>query len=132
MDAEEEKKKEKKGEMGQADTLKTASRLIEAQLTPTEEFTEVTSAGRQIMRLKDVTVTQGSPADIVAMSATDFGSAMVGGTADRIVLRGGRIVARTLTATEIARPELHVMSSAWNLPRAPSAGDWLAARHPDR
>ena len=54
------------------------------------------------------------------------------GSADRIVLRGGRIVARTLTATEIARPELHVMRSAWNLPRAPSAGDWRAARHPDR
>jgi cytosine/creatinine deaminase len=109
-------RQEPSGPMGHADPLETASLLIAAQLTPTEALTAVTSAGRQIMRLPDVTVTQGSPADLVAIRAPDLGSAMVSGTADRIVLRSGRIVARTLAATAIARPELHIMRSAWNLP----------------
>ena len=109
-------RQEPSGPMGHADPLETASLLIAARLTPTEALTAVTSAGRQIMRLPDVTVTQGSPADLVAIRAPDLGSAMVSGTADRIVLRSGRIVARTLAATAIARPELHIMRSAWNLP----------------
>jgi len=47
------------------------------------------------MGLPDVSVTPGSPADLVAVLATDLGNAVASGTPDRIILRGGRIVART-------------------------------------
>ena len=111
--------------IGRADPLETASLLLTAaRVTLAEALTAVTSAGRQIMRLPGVTVTQGSPADLVAIRAADLGSAMASGTADRIVLRGGQIVARGLTATELGLLELHITRSAWNLvgflPRAPS------------
>jgi hypothetical protein len=46
-------------------------------------------------RLPDVSVAPGSPADLVAVRATDLGHAVASGTPDRIVLRGGRIVTRT-------------------------------------
>ena len=102
--------------IGRADPLETASLLLTAaRVTLAEALTAVTSAGRQIMRLPGVTVTQGSPADLVAIRAADLGSAMASGTADRIVLRGGRIVARGLTATELGLLELHITRSAWNL-----------------
>jgi cytosine deaminase len=104
--------------LGHADPLETASlALTVARLTPAEALTAVTSAGRQIMRLPDVTVWRGSPADLVAIRTEDLGSALASGTADRIVLRGGRVVARTQMAAEHARPELRIMRSAWNLGR---------------
>lgn len=102
---------------GRADPLETASLLlVAAQLTAAEAFAAVTSAGRQIMRLPDVTVAPGSPADLVAIRATDLGNAVASRTPDRIVLRGGRIVARTRAAAELALPELRATRSVWNLP----------------
>jgi len=106
-------------ELSHADPLETASLLLmAARLTPAEALAAVTSAGRQIMRLPDVTLSQGSAADLVAIRPADIGSTVAAGTADRIVLRGGRIVARTQTATEFAPPELRAMNAAWNLPGA--------------
>jgi cytosine/creatinine deaminase len=66
------------------------------------------------MGLPDVCVAAGSPADLVAVRAADLGGAVASGTADRIVLRGGRIVVRTRAAAEFALPELRAMRSAWN------------------
>jgi hypothetical protein len=74
------------------------------------------------MRLPDVTVSSGSPADLVAIRTEDLGSALACGTPDRIVLRGGRIVARTQMAAELALLELRIMRSAWNLPRSACRG----------
>jgi cytosine deaminase len=108
--------------MGRADPLGAASLLlVAAELTPAEALAAVTAAGRLIMGLPDVSVAPGSPADLVAVRATDLGNAVAGGTPDRIVLRGGRIVARTRTAAELAQLELRTTRSAWNLPGAYSA-----------
>ncbi len=105
--------------VGRADPLGTASLLlVAAKLTPAEAFAAVTSAGRLIMGLPDVRVAPGSPADLVAVRAADLGSAVAGGTPDRIVLRGGRVVARTRAAAEFALPELRATRSTWNLPGA--------------
>jgi cytosine/creatinine deaminase len=101
--------------MGRADPLGAASLLLAAaKLTPAEALAAVTSAGRLIMGLPDVSVAPGSPADLVAIRAADLGSAVASGTPDRIVLRGGRIVARTRAAAEFALPELRATWSAWN------------------
>jgi cytosine/creatinine deaminase len=109
--------------MGRADPLGAASLLlVAAKLTPAEAFDAVTSGGRLIMGLPDVRVAAGSPADLVAVRAADLGSAVASGTPDRIVLRGGRIVARTRAAAETTLPELLATRSAWNLPGACSAG----------
>jgi cytosine/adenosine deaminase-related metal-dependent hydrolase len=108
--------------MGRAHPLGAASLLLlAALLTPTEALAAVTAAGRLIMGLPDVSVATGSPADLVAVRATDLGNAVASGTPDRIVLRGGRIVARTRTAAELAQPELRATRSAWNLSGAYSA-----------
>jgi len=110
--------------MGRADPLGAAALLLAAaKLTPAEAFAAVTSAGRLIMGLPDVSVAPGSPADLVAVRAADLGNAVASGTPDRIVLRGGRIVARTLAAAELALPELRATRSAWNLPGAYCAGN---------
>ena len=109
--------------MGGADPLGAASLLLlAAKLTPAEAFAAVTSAGRLIMGLPEVRVAAGSPADLVAVRAADLGSAVASGTPDRIVLRGGRIVARTGAPAELALPELRATRLAWNLPGACSAG----------
>jgi cytosine deaminase len=109
--------------LGHTDPLETASLLLMVtRLTPIEALTAVTSAGRQIMRLPDVTVSGGSPADLVAIRTEDLGSALASGTPDRIVLRGGRIVARTQMAAELALLELRIMRSEWNLPRSARGG----------
>lgn len=100
---------------GTADPLETACLLLmAARLTPAEALTAVTSAGRKIMRLRDIAVVPGAPADLVAIRADGPASVLASGTADRIVLRGGRVVARTQMAAELGRPELQVMSTLWN------------------
>ena len=110
--------------MGRADPLGAASLLlVAAKLTPAEAFAAVTSAGRLIMGLPDVSVAPGSPADLVAVRAADLGNAVASGTPDRIVLRSGRVVARTRAVAELALPELRATRSTWNLPAAYSAGN---------
>ena len=100
---------------GTADPLETACLLLmAARLTPAEALTAVTSAGRKIMRLCDVAIVPGAPADLVAVRADGLAGVLASGTADRIVLRGGRVVARTQMAAELAPPELQVMSAVWN------------------
>lgn len=101
--------------MGHADPLETACLLLmAARLTPADALAAVTSAGRRIMRLPDVMVAPGSSADLVAIRTDDLASALAGGMADRIVLRRGRIVARTQMTAEFAPPGPRVMRPTWN------------------
>ena len=65
------------------------------------------------MRLPAVAVVPGSPADLVAIRAPDLWDAVTSRAADRIVLRGGRVVARNI-ATDLARPEQADAMAAWN------------------
>jgi cytosine/creatinine deaminase len=104
--------------MGRADPLETASLLVVgAHLTPAEAFAAVTSAARHIMRLPDVTILPGAPADLVAVRAADLGGAVASGTPDRIVLRGGQVVARTWVSSELAVEEPSWNASSWTIPR---------------
>jgi cytosine/creatinine deaminase len=99
-----------------ADPLGTASHLVAARLTPAEAITVISAGGRQIMGLPSVAVTPGSPADLVAIRAPDLWEAVTSLTTDRIVLRGGRVVAHNLATADLARPDRAVARSSWNLP----------------
>jgi cytosine deaminase len=87
---------------------------VAADLTPGEAFAAVSSASREIMWLPEVTIAPASPADLVAVRAADLGNAMATGTPDRIVLRGGRVVARTRAAAELTLPGLDARRPVWN------------------
>jgi cytosine/creatinine deaminase len=103
------------GPLSGADPLVAASLLAAAvRLAPAAALTAITSAGRQIMRLPEVMIAPGFPADLVAVRAADLRQAMASGTPDRIVLRGGRVVARARAGHESALPEFHAMSPVWN------------------
>jgi len=89
--------------MGRADPLETAALLVlGARLTPAAAFASVSSAGRRVMRRPEVMIAAGAPADLVAVRAADLGGAIASGPPDRIVLRGGRVVARTRVSTEFS------------------------------
>ena len=100
---------------GRADPLATASLLATAGRLPlAAALAAVTSAGRQIMRLPEVTIAPGFPADLVAVRAVSLRDAMTTRAPDRIVLRAGRVVARTRAGAESALPEFHAICPVWN------------------
>lgn len=100
---------------GRADPLATASLLATAGRLPlATALAAVTSAGRQIMRLPEVAIAPGFPADLVAVRAVSLRHAIATRAADRIVLRGGRVVARTRAGDESATLEFHAMCPVWN------------------
>jgi cytosine/creatinine deaminase len=100
---------------GRGDPLAAASLLATAgRLTPAAALAAVTSAGRHIMRLPEVVIAPGFPADLVAVRAADLREAMAIRAPDRIVVRGGRVVARARAGTDTALPEFHAMRPVWN------------------
>ena len=100
---------------GRADPLATASLLATAGRLPlAAALAAVTSAGRQIMRLPEVAIAPGFPADLVAVRAVSLRDAIASRAPDRIVLRGGRVVARARAGSGSALPEFHAMSPVWN------------------
>ena len=100
---------------GRADPLRVASLLVTAGRLPlANALAAVTSAGRQIMRLPEVAIAPGFPADLVAVRAVSLRDAMASRATDRIVLRGGRVVARTRAGAETALPEFHAICPVWN------------------
>jgi cytosine/creatinine deaminase len=100
---------------GQADPLATASLLgTVGRLPLAAALAAVTSAGRQIMRLPEVRIAPGFPADLVAVRAVSLRDAIATRASDRIVLRGGRVVARTRAGAESAMPEFHAICPVWN------------------
>jgi cytosine deaminase len=89
--------------MGRIDPTETASLLVAAaHLTPNEAVHAVTAASRTALGLAPVTVSVGSVADLVALRATSLSQALASGPANRIVLRAGRIVARSSLTTHTA------------------------------
>ncbi len=98
---------------GRADPLATASLLSTVDEVPlAAALAAVTSSGRQIMRLPEVAIAPGFPADLVAVRAVSLRDAIASRAPDRIVLRGGRVVARA--GAESALPEFHAMCPVWN------------------
>jgi cytosine/creatinine deaminase len=87
--------------LGRADPLETASLLAAAaHLAPAQALTAVSTNGWTALGRPPAALQPGSPAIFVAVAARDASDAVAGSPADRIVIRGHRIVARTSAARE--------------------------------
>jgi cytosine/creatinine deaminase len=88
--------------VGRADPLETASLLVTAgHLRPEEAYAAVSAGARAAMRLPEVQVAAGFPAELLAVQASSLGEAIAGGT-NRIVIHQGRVVSRTTVTREFA------------------------------
>ncbi len=89
--------------VGRADPLETAALAVMAgHLTPGEAYHAVSAAARAAMGLPAVSLTPGSPAELLGVRASSVRSAIADAPADRIVIAKGRVVARTTTCQELA------------------------------
>jgi cytosine/creatinine deaminase len=85
--------------MGRSDALETAALLVMAgHLLPQEAFHAVSNAARQVMGLPVVTITPGSPAELMAVRGLSVGDAMARADQERMVWHEGRLVASTRIA----------------------------------
>ena len=86
--------------MGRADPLETAALLAVAGHLPAgEAFAAVTSLGRRLLRRPAVAIEVGAPADLLAIRAATVREATAAAPSERVVLRAGRVVARTTVDT---------------------------------
>ncbi|TAM66674.1 MAG: hydrolase [Microbacteriaceae bacterium] len=92
--------------MGRIDAMETASLLVSAaHLRTLEAYASVSSCARAVMGLPSVEVAVGFPADLLAIKGESLEQAMAQSSEDRIVIKSGRILARTVVSTEL-HPEL--------------------------
>jgi cytosine deaminase len=102
--------------MGRADPLETASLLVTAgHLQPAEALWAVTHAARTALRLGPGRIEAGAVADLVAIPGTTVAEVIAAAHPARLVVKAGRVVARTSTTTEIDNvPEAKVMGRSWS------------------
>lgn len=82
--------------VGRSDPLETASLLVAAaHRTVSEAWAMVSSDARRVIGATRTGTRPGDTADLVAVRASTLREAVADQPADRIVFRGGRIVART-------------------------------------
>ena len=87
---------------GRGDPLETAALLMMAgHLDATQAYHAVSGAARRAMNLPDVHVAEGQPAELLAIKAGTVREAIASAPLDRLVISRGRLVARTVTTTEI-------------------------------
>lgn len=90
--------------LGGADPFHTAALLVLAGHESVESgLAAVSGTARFAMGLPDNAIQVGSPAELVAVRAASPRQAIAEAVADRIVIHGGRVVARTETRTEFPR-----------------------------
>ena len=89
--------------VGRADPLETAALLVMAgHLSPAAAYGAVTAASRRAMGLPPVTLSVGSPAEVLAVRAPGLRAAIADAPGDRMVFARGRLVARSETRTEMS------------------------------
>lgn len=106
--------------LGRSDALETAMLLVVAgHLTVDEAYTAVSSGARRVLRLPEAGPTVGARADLLAVRGRNLAEVVATAPADRMVIKAGRLVARTTSLTEIAAPGSTALVSA---ARAAEAG----------
>ena len=89
--------------VGTPDPLRTAELLVIAgQISPEAALRAVTSNARSALGLPEVELRPGSPADLVAVPGSTLEEALSETGEDRIVIKGGRIVARSSLLQTVA------------------------------
>lgn len=87
--------------VGRGDPLETAALLVMAgHLSPADAYQAVSAQVRTALGLTPVTLTEGDPADLLAVRAGTLRAAVADADAGRIVFHRGRIVARTRVSRE--------------------------------
>jgi cytosine deaminase len=87
--------------MGRADPLETVALLILAgHDTPENAYAAVSNDARRALGLPEVALRRGAPADLLAIRAKTPREAIATANPERVVIRGGRIVARTTLTTD--------------------------------
>ena len=90
--------------VGRNDPLETATLMVMAgHMLPADAFSTITSNARQAIGMPEVSIEVGQPADLLAIRSETTRQAIAEAPADRIVLKGGRVVARTSVITELPR-----------------------------
>jgi cytosine deaminase len=91
--------------LGGGDPLQTAQLLVTAgHLGVSDAYHCVSGAARSVMGLEPVRLEPDAPADLMAVRASSLREAMATATEERIVIRAGRLVARTRVDREIFAP----------------------------
>jgi len=84
--------------VGRSDPLETAALLIMAgHVLPDDAYEMVSNNARRTMGLPPVRFESGDPADFVAIDAPSIRGAIADAPADRVVVHGGAVVARSST-----------------------------------
>jgi cytosine/creatinine deaminase len=82
--------------MGRADSLETAALMVMAgHLLPEDAYASVSANARLAMGLPAVTLTVGSPAELLAIPGASVGDAIARADQQRMVFHQGRLVAST-------------------------------------
>jgi len=91
--------------VGRGDALETASLLVTAgHLSPAEAYALVSDGARDVLGLPAAGPRPGARAELLAVRGESLADVIAGASADRVVVHGGRVVARTTLTTTIAAP----------------------------
>ncbi len=89
--------------MGRSDPMETAALLVMAgHLLPHEAYDAVSASARRAMGLPEVSITVGSPAELLAIAGASIGDALARADQQRVVIHRGRLVSSTNVARSIA------------------------------
>jgi cytosine/creatinine deaminase len=89
--------------MGRSDPMETAALLVMAgHLLPHEAYDAVSTSARRAMGLAEVSISVGSPAELLAIAGANVGDAMARADQQRIVIHRGRVVSSTTVNRSIA------------------------------
>jgi cytosine deaminase len=91
--------------VGRVDPLETASLLVSAgHVAPALAYAMVSERARALLHLPAASLRPGDAADLLCVKASGVGEAVASGTEERIVVRRGRVVARS---------ELSISGALW-------------------
>ena len=87
--------------VGRNDPFETAALMVMAgHMLPNDAFATISSNPRKALGMPEVSIEVGQPADLLAVRAGSTRQAIAEAPADRIVLKGGQVVARTSAMSE--------------------------------
>ena len=93
--------------LGRSDALETAMLLVvAAHLSVDEAYAAVSTGARDVMGLAPACIEVGARAELLAVRGTDLVDVVANACADRYVIHAGRLVASSVTHTQVAAPAL--------------------------